>query len=125
MKFVIGGRTLDTNSSAVISSVEGLEPDSIRKHQVDVAGVQFPPKQVLGAVSGWDRQSFTTQEARRVLEKLGFKCRRIREDSHSEEIESDEDVSSDELDTVRAALDVVNLAVAELARRVTALEERR
>jgi hypothetical protein len=125
VKFVIGGRTLDTNAASVTSSVSGLEPDSIRKHQVDINGVQFPPKQVLGAVSGWDRQSFTTQEARRVLEKLGFKCRRLRDSAESEETEVDEDTSSDDLDPVRAAFDVVNLAVAELARRVAVLEERR
>jgi hypothetical protein len=27
----------------------------------------YPPKQVLATVSGWDRTSFTTMEAQRVL----------------------------------------------------------
>lgn len=125
MKFVIGGRSLETNFAAVVSSVEAMEPDSIRKHQVEVGGVQFPPKQVLGAVSGWDRQSFTTQEARRVLEKLGFKCRRIRETEVPDEPdENDEDLNGD-VASLRAAIEVVNLAVAELSRRVAAIEEGR
>jgi hypothetical protein len=124
VKFVIGGRSLETNSGAVVAAVEGLEPDAVRKFEVEIGGVHFPPKQVLATVSGWDRQSFTTQEARRVLEKLGFKCKKFREvvpDDDANDEHSDVDATTGSL---RAAIDVLNVAVAELTRRVAALEER-
>lgn len=50
-------------------------PEEIRKYVVEVNGTVFPPKQVLAHVTGWERQSFTTMEAQRVLNKLGFTCR--------------------------------------------------
>ncbi len=43
---------------------------------MEVAGSAFPPKQVLAAVTGWDRTTFTTMEAQRVLARIGFACLR-------------------------------------------------
>ena len=53
-----------------------MEPETIREHFVVIDGRVFPPKQALAQVSGWDRQSFTTMEATRVLSRLGFVCQR-------------------------------------------------
>ncbi|MCA0143352.1 hypothetical protein [Blastococcus sp. LR1] len=50
------------------------DPEPIQKHTVVVNGRMFPPKQVLGHVTGWDRTTFTTMEAQRVLSRIGFDC---------------------------------------------------
>ena len=52
--------------------MDGVEPEPIHQHVVEVGGVAFPPKQVMEEISGFDRRSYTTMEALRVLTKLGF-----------------------------------------------------
>jgi len=37
-----------------------------------VGGKRFPPKQVIGLVTGLDRADFNTHQARRILSRLGF-----------------------------------------------------
>jgi tetratricopeptide (TPR) repeat protein len=61
----------------VLTGMRNVQPEPIREHLVEIADIEFPPKQVLATVTGWDRQSFTTMEANRVLTRLGFKCARI------------------------------------------------
>jgi hypothetical protein len=53
-----------------------VQPETIREHLVELNETVYPPKQVLAIVTGWQRRSFTTQEAQRVLTRLGFVCRR-------------------------------------------------
>ncbi len=55
----------------------GLDPEEPRAHAVLVDQTWYPPKQVLAALTGWDRTTFTTQEATRVLGRLGFLHRRV------------------------------------------------
>ena len=68
----VGGRDFDLTKQEVEARMEDAEPELIQKHVVDVNGQLFPPKQVLGHVTGWERTSFTTMEAQRVLTRLGF-----------------------------------------------------
>lgn len=74
----VGGRDFDLTKQAVEDRMMGADPELIQKHMVEVNGVMFPPKQVLGHVTGWDRTSFTTMEAQRVLTRLGFVCTEAR-----------------------------------------------
>ena len=60
--------------------MRGVRPEPIREHLVEVLDTAYPPKQVLAAVTGWQRTSFTTMEAQRVLTRAGFACRRADED---------------------------------------------
>lgn len=53
-------------------------PEPIRDHFVVIGGRRFPPKQVLGAVTGLDRADFTTHQARSLLRRLGFLTGRAR-----------------------------------------------
>lgn len=76
MRSVVGGRELDLAADDVIRSMRGVEPETIREHFAVIGGVLFPPKQALAHVTGWDRQTFTTMEATRVLSRLGFVCQR-------------------------------------------------
>ena len=69
---VIGGRTFTLARRDVERSVARELPEPIGEHFVVVAGRRFPPKQVIGRVTGLDRADFNTHQARRVLSRLGF-----------------------------------------------------
>src|SRR5437870_4170777 len=68
----VGGRDFNLTKQEVEARMKGEDPEVIQKHMVEVNGQMFPPKQVLGHVTGWDRTSFTTMEAQRVLARIGF-----------------------------------------------------
>lgn len=70
----VGGRDFNLTKQEVESRMKGEDPELIQKHMVEVNGQMFPPKQVLGHVTGWARTSFTTMEAQRVLTRIGFAC---------------------------------------------------
>ena len=76
VKAVVGGRPFEFSKDEIERRMRGEEPESIREHLVEVGGRGFPPKQVVAAMTGWDRLSFTTMEAQRVLTRAGFVCRR-------------------------------------------------
>jgi hypothetical protein len=76
MRSVVGGRELDVTAEDVVRRMRGVQSETIREHFVVIGDIRFPPKQVLAEVTGWDRQSFTTMEATRVLSRLGFDCLR-------------------------------------------------
>ena len=71
----VGGRDFNWSKQDVENAMRGQDPELIQKYVVEVVGTVFPPKQVLAHVTGWERQSFTTMEAQRVLNRLGFVCR--------------------------------------------------
>ena len=74
----VGGRDFDLTKPDVEARMMGEDPELIQKHMVEVNGQRFPPKQVLGHVTGWDRLTFTTMEAQRVLTRIGFVCTQAR-----------------------------------------------
>ncbi len=49
-----------------------VTPEPVGDHYVVVAGKRFPPKQVIGLMTGLDRADFNTHQARRILSRLGF-----------------------------------------------------
>jgi hypothetical protein len=74
-KMTVGGRLLELDKETVERKMRDVLADTIQKHVVEIGGTVFPPKQVLAEVTGWERRSFTTAEAQRVLTKVGFICR--------------------------------------------------
>lgn len=68
----VGGRDFNHRKADVEEAMRGVDPESIQKYAVEVNGTKYPPKQVLARATGWERTSFTTMEAQRVLRKLGF-----------------------------------------------------
>lgn len=70
----VGGRDFNLTKQEVENRMKGEAPEFIQKHVVEINGQMFPPKQVLGHVTGWARMSFTTMEAQRVLTRIGFVC---------------------------------------------------
>src|SRR4051812_23201835 len=74
----VGGRDFNLTKQEVETRMKGEDPELIQKHVVEVNGQLFPPKQVLGHVTGWARTTFTTMEAQRVLTRIGFVCAEAR-----------------------------------------------
>ncbi len=123
-RMIVGGRELDLTAKQVVDKMRNVEPEPIRDHLVEIVNTEFPPKQVLATVTGWDRQSFTTMEANRVLARLGFHCCRI---GHRPDGVDQDDLSPSDrrLSAVEAALAVAQEAIAGLANRVAQLEQLR
>jgi hypothetical protein len=123
-RMVVGGRELDLTANDVLNKMRHVEPEPIREHLVEIGNMEFPPKQVLATVTGWDRTSFTTMEANRVLNRLGFNSYRI--GYRPDGAEHDELSPLDRrLSAVESALAVVQEAIAGLANRVAKLEASR
>lgn len=80
VRAVVGGRPFDFTKEDIERRMSGVHPEPIREHLVEMLGTVFPPKQVLATITGWDRTSFTTMEAQRVLNRAGFVCRRAGQD---------------------------------------------
>jgi len=76
VRAVVGGREFDLTKDEVVRSMRNVEPEPVREHFVVIGERPFPPKQALAQVTGWDRQTFTTMEAIRVLTRIGFTCQR-------------------------------------------------
>lgn len=128
-QMVVGGRELDLTAKDVVRKMRDVEPEPIRDHLVEVVNTEFPVKQVLAVVTGWDRQSFTTMEANRVLTRLGFHCCRVGQHSaghHASEpgTAGPQDLSSIDrrLSATESALAVAQEAIAGLRKRVAELE---
>lgn len=136
VRAIVGGRPFDFSKEEIERRIKGVRPESIREHLVEILGIAYPPKQVLAAVTGWDRTSFTTMEAQRVLTRVGFACRRASEDDKAGrnwlgdepgDGEAPSAADAEELHAwvarLDAALAVAQEAIASLATRVQKLEE--
>lgn len=131
MEFTVGGRSLDLTYDQVVAKLRGVSPEPIREHFVKVGKSKFPPKQILALVTGWDRQTYTTFEAQRVLLRLGFDCRRVGEGGSdgsgppaiaavgTDEPERD---FGERLALAEAQLTTAQVAIAGLSARIERLE---
>jgi hypothetical protein len=124
-RVTVGGREREITKEEVFQKMRGVEPEAVREHLVEIAGTAYPPKQVLETVTDWDRRSFTSLEAVRVLTRVGFVCRRASEgQSASVPGAAGNQAAGIErrLYELEAALTVAQEAIARLANRVTTLE---
>jgi hypothetical protein len=69
---VIARRPFALRASQIELAMSDVLPEPLRDHYVVVCQRRYPPKQVLGRVTGLDRAEFTTHHARRILTGLGF-----------------------------------------------------
>jgi hypothetical protein len=131
-RMIVGGRELDLTAKDVVLKMRNVEPEPIRDHLVEIVNTEFPIKQVMAVVTGWDRQSFTTMEANRVLNRLGFHCCRVGQHSDGHRASEPETAGQQELSSIdrrlsatESALAVAQEAIAGLRNRVAELEARR
>lgn len=128
---VVGGREFDLTQDEVIRRMSDVQPDPIREHFVVIGEKPFPPKQALALVTGWDRQTFTTMEAIRVLNRIGFVCQR-RLDGRPVQVPPDPQEPREQdavpvdwrLPALESAVAVMQEAIASLTRRVHELERK-
>jgi hypothetical protein len=78
MEFILNGDRFDLDPDDVIAAVRGVPPDRIYDHAVEVEGRLYPVKQVFGLATRRDHGEFTSQRARDVLRRLGFRDPRRR-----------------------------------------------
>jgi hypothetical protein len=69
---VIARQEFVLRPSQVERRLRGVLPEPVKEHFVVINRRRYPPKQVLGLVTGLDRAAFTTHHARRILTGLGF-----------------------------------------------------
>lgn len=77
MRFRLGGQDVDVTPEAVLGALRDVPPETIRSHAVRIDGRLYPAKQAVAAATGLDRLDFTTVNARRVLQRLGFEVLRV------------------------------------------------
>ena len=75
--FVVNGKLLRLSRQEVEACIQGLHPEPIQRHAVEVGGTTYPIKQVFEAATGLDRLDFTSAIARRNLGRLGFVLLRV------------------------------------------------
>jgi hypothetical protein len=68
----VAGQRFEWGREEVELRVRNVLPEAIASHYVVVGGRRYPPKQVIGELTGIDRADFTTHQARRILMGLGF-----------------------------------------------------
>lgn len=130
MRFTVGGRALDMTYEQVLERMTGIDPEPFRKHVVEIKNTVYPPKQVFATITGWERQSFTTLEAQRVLTRLGFTCRVAVETEDGRggwskvgsRTDADERDEENRIDALESAVVTAQVAIASLHSRIDALE---
>ena len=128
MDFTVGGERISLTHEQVERTMKGVVPEMYQKYVVEMHDQLYPPKQVFARLTGRERQTFTTLEAQRVLKRLGFVCREASKPGYvaarlGPELAT-EHASATSTTEVESELAVIKLAIAELSRRVNALEER-
>lgn len=75
--FTHGGKIYALTKRRVVEAVDGVSPEPIRIHWVDIDGVRFPVKQAFAVATKLDRLDFATNQARTILRQLGFAVGRV------------------------------------------------
>lgn len=72
VRATIADRRFVLEGDEIEGRLRDVMPEPIGEHYVVIGGRRFPPKQVVGLVTGLDRADFNTHQARRILSRLGF-----------------------------------------------------
>lgn len=74
--FTVGGKAFSISREEVERKLKGVQPEPIRQYCVAVNGRDYPVKQAVEVSVGLLRSGFTTQDAIRILRKLGLPLRK-------------------------------------------------
>ncbi|MCL5116955.1 MAG: hypothetical protein M1272_07380 [Firmicutes bacterium] len=79
MNFTLRGKSFSLTYEQVVSVMRSVPADEINRYCVEVGDRIYPPKQVLARSTGLPPIAFTTQDAYRILNRLGFSVARVEE----------------------------------------------
>ena len=82
LKFILRGKTFEKEVHDFLEAMVGKVPTKIRRYSTLINGVRYPIRQVVACATGLPSIAITSQDAYRILEKLGFS------------VESDEDTTA-------------------------------
>lgn len=74
MRCVIAGFAFNLSKDGVLTSMKGVQPETITGTSVLIGRRHYPVKQVGGVITGQDRRDFTAEEVTRAMTRLGFTC---------------------------------------------------
>ncbi len=72
MQFVLRGQSFDLTVDSVSQAMAGITPQPFALYAVKIGELWYPPKQVLSVTTGLPVAAFTTQDAYRIMHRLGF-----------------------------------------------------
>ena len=70
--FTLRGKTFEKCKNDFINAAKVLKPGRVKKYSTVVNSKRYPIRQVLAAVTKLPSIAITSQDAYRVLEKVGF-----------------------------------------------------
>lgn len=77
IEFTVGGKRLRLTQDEVAKKLQGVPPEPTRSLVVEVSGLLYPIEQAFAAARGPARADFIRHQARLVLQRLGFKVKRL------------------------------------------------
>lgn len=75
MKFTIRGKTFELTKEIIEEKMKGVKPEGKSKYVVTVNNNVYPIKQVISSTTGLPHIGFNTQDAYRILSRLGFEVK--------------------------------------------------
>ena len=66
------GKTFTLSLAGVEASLLDVEPERVTKYGVEIHGQEYPVLQVIAAASGIPKIEWSTVNAYRILQKMGF-----------------------------------------------------
>jgi len=81
VEFTIGKTRVELTRESVEVVLDKLDPEPFKgkaKYYVEFRGRRYPIKQVLSAVTGLPKVSFTTMHAYKVLKELSFEVKELK-----------------------------------------------
>ena len=78
-QITIRGKKFDVSKQDIMNAVKGKEPRNIKSHYVEIGGKEFPIKQIAELALKIPAIAFTSMDAYRLLDKLGFEIKQAEE----------------------------------------------
>jgi hypothetical protein len=72
MRFTLRGQEFDVSSTDVIDAAKSIAPGRIQKYSIVIEEMRYPIRQILSLITGLRPIEITSQDAYRILSKLGF-----------------------------------------------------
>ena len=69
------GKAFSLSRAGVEASLVNVSPERVTKYGVEIHGHEYPVLQVLAAATGTPKIEWSTVNAYRILQKLGFEIR--------------------------------------------------